>query len=101
MRKAPHQCAGGGLRESRRNFRNAPGLGLLRSNVHATLEAARELNSAVAQREQRIVAAATHILTGVDVRATLTHDDRTGQHVLAGEALDAQSLGLRIAPVLG
>ena len=56
---------------------------------------------AVNQGEQGIVAALAHVLTGVNVGATLTNQNVAGQHELTVGALDAQTLGLGIAAVLG
>ena len=91
--KPPTSVSAGGSRD-KRDFRNAPGLGLLRSNVHAALQATRELHRAVAQRKQRIVSAAAHVVARVDVGAALPDDDRPGRDVLTGETLDAETLGL-------
>ena len=48
-----------------------------------------------------VVLSAANVLAGMDARAALTNDDGTGGDELAGEALDAQSLTVTVAPVLG
>ena len=54
-----------------------------------------------AQSEQGVVLAATHVLTGMEVSATLANDDVAGDDVLATKALHAKSLGMRVAAVTG
>ena len=51
------------------------------------------------ERARGVVAAAADAVTGVEVRAALTDDDLAGAHLLAAEALDAESLCVGIAPV--
>src|SRR3954449_2088587 len=53
------------------------------------------------EREQRVVAAAAHAETRVEVRAALPDDDLAGLHDLAAEALDAEPLGVGVAAVAG
>jgi hypothetical protein len=76
-------------------------LDLERSNVHAALETARELDYAITKGEQRVVATATHAFAGMEVRAALTDDDRASAHGLAREPLDTQALRAGVAAVLG
>ena len=64
-----------------------------RNNVDqttSTLDA--ELNRACRESEQGIVAAATNVLTRVELGAALTHDDLAGLNLLTTEALNALSL---------
>ena len=49
--------------------------------------------------EDRVVAAQTHALTGLEARAALAHDDLPAGHGLAGEHLYAEALGVGVAPV--
>ena len=60
-----------------------------------------ELDSAGRQREQRVVAAATNVRAGVEVRAALTNEDLAGVDDLAAETLHAQSLGVGVTTVTG
>src|SRR3569832_791431 len=59
------------------------------------------LHGARLQREQGEVAAHADVGTGVNHRPDLANQDVSGQHVLAGVALDATALCLRVAAVLG
>src|SRR5205809_2399300 len=49
--------------------------------------------------EQGVVAAATHVVAGMESGATLAHDDRAGAHVRPGRDLHAQSLRRGVTPV--
>lgn len=60
-----------------------------------------ELDGTGREGEQRVVAAASHVHAGVEVGAALAHDDLAGVDGLATEALDAESLCVRIATVTG
>src|SRR5690606_14104611 len=60
-----------------------------------------ELDGTGREGEQRVVAAASHVHAGVEVGAALAHDDLAGVDGLATEALDAESLRVRIATVTG
>ena len=60
-----------------------------------------EVDGAGGQSEQRVVAAATHTVTGVEVSTTLAHDDLTGVDELTTEALDTESLSVGVATVAG
>jgi hypothetical protein len=62
--------------------------------MHAALEAPRELDNAVTQREQRVIATTTDVLAGMDAGTTLTHENGAGGHFLTIEPLDAKPLGL-------
>lgn len=79
--------------------------GLLRSgsrmNAYAMLHTALVLNGTVNEREEGIVLAAAHILTGVDVRATLADENRARSDGLATEALAAKTLTAGIAAITG
>ena len=50
-------------------------------------------------RKESVVAAPPHILPRVELRAALLEDDGPRAHELPTEALDAQALRIRIAPV--
>src|ERR1700688_3213855 len=58
-----------------------------------------ELHDAGDLREKRVVAADAHVRSGVEPSTPLANDDRATGHKLAGEALHAEHLGLRIAAV--
>jgi hypothetical protein len=75
-------------------------LDLERSDVHATLESAREDDGTLDLREQGVVTATPDVLAGVEVCAVLANDNRSGADGLAGEALHAKPLRARIATVL-
>src|ERR1019366_5390484 len=49
--------------------------------------------------KERVIATATNAVAGMEVRATLAHDDLAGVDCLAAETLDAKELGVRVAPV--
>src|SRR5213076_872452 len=61
----------------------------------------REVDLAVREREQRVVAAQAHVLARVELRAALAHDDVPGLDGLATIDLHAQVLRVRIAAVAG
>src|SRR5438445_29672 len=65
----------------------------------AALAARAELDDAVAQREDRVVAADAGSGAWAELRAALAHDDRAGRHLLAGEDLHAEHLRIGVAPV--
>src|SRR5437868_9855259 len=58
-----------------------------------------EADMAVDQREQRVVLADADIHAGVEPRAALADDDRTGGDQFTAVSLDAQHLGLGVAAV--
>src|ERR1700680_4246632 len=60
-----------------------------------------ELDDAGDLRVERVVAAHADILAGVEVRSALADDDRSARYELAGEALHAEHLRLRVATVAG
>ena len=60
-----------------------------------------ELDLAVNQGEQGPVATDTHILARMKLGAALPDDDAAGGDGLGAESLDAQTLGIAIAPVTG
>src|SRR5262249_5604345 len=66
----------------------------------AALAAAAKLGLAVADREDRVVAAHRRAGARAELRATLAHDDLAGLDVLAAEDLDAEVLRVGIAAVL-
>src|SRR5262249_8155283 len=57
------------------------------------------LDDAVDLRVERVVAAATDILPGVETSTALANKNRAAGNKLAGEALDAEHLRLRVAAV--
>ena len=52
-------------------------------------------------REQRVVLAPAHVLTGLELGAPLPYDDRSAGDELSAEDLHTQALCIRIAPVFG
>ena len=60
-----------------------------------------ELDRARGEREQRVIAAATHIGAGVEMCAALANDDLAGIDLLATETLHAEALGIGITAVPG
>jgi hypothetical protein len=58
-----------------------------RDNLAATFGA--ELHFACCQSKQRVVVTATHIVSGVEVSATLANQDFSGLDNLSTETLDA------------
>lgn len=60
-----------------------------------------ELNHAVAQSEEGMVAADADEISGVDFGAALAQDDRARQNILTAETLHAESLRVGIASVFG
>src|SRR5207244_12153240 len=72
--------------------------GLVDAN-EAALAAPPELHAAVAEREDRVVAAEARSRARAEPRAALAHDDRPRAHLLAGEDLHAEHLRIRVAPV--
>src|SRR5690606_21114544 len=68
---------------------------------HLAVTLATELDGARGEREQGVVAAAAHTVTGVDLGAALADEDLARADGLAAEALDAEALGVGVTPVLG
>jgi hypothetical protein len=60
-----------------------------------------EFNGALSQGEEGVVATATHVVTGVEVGAALTHEDLASVDQLTTEALNTQTLGVTVATVSG
>src|SRR5699024_2924371 len=58
-----------------------------------------ELNCTCFESEQGVVAAASNVLTWVELGAALTNDDLAGLNLLTTETLDAKTLSLRVATV--
>src|SRR5262249_53921873 len=81
----------------------APGRSALRRDNADGLAttAGAELHRARRQREHRVVATAPDVHPGVEVGAVLPHQDLSGVHQLAAEPLDAETLRVRVAAVLG
>ena len=67
----------------------------------AILALALKTDGAVHQSEQGVIAADTHIDTGMDVGASLANQDITGQNELTVGTLHAQALSLGNTAVLG
>ena len=67
--------------------------------MYLALVAARVLNRTVAQGKQGVVLAAANVLTGMEMRAMLAHDNITRVHSLTCKLLAAQTLCVRIASV--
>src|SRR5687767_9261773 len=81
---------GGPARRSRRDDVDQP-----------PLVALAEVDGAGRGGEEGVVGALHHVETGVITGAPLAHEDRARRHRLAGEALDAQALGLGVTAVAG
>ena len=60
-----------------------------------------ELDGAFAQSEQRVVLAATDVLAGMEVGATLANDDVAGDDMLAAIALHAEALRAGVTTITG
>src|SRR5579864_8615212 len=60
-----------------------------------------KLDNACDLGEQRIVLAPAHVVTGLEPRSALPHNDGAARNQLSAEHLDAEALRIRIAPVLG
>src|SRR5205807_8889814 len=58
-----------------------------------------ELDLPVHQGEEGVVRRTAHVGAGMKLGAPLPHQDMAGPHVLAPEPLDAEVLGIRVAPV--
>ena len=67
----------------------------------AILALALELDGAVNQSKQGVVAADANVDTGMDVSASLANQNVAGQNELTVSALHAQTLSLGITTVLG
>ena len=63
--------------------------------------ALREFHGAFAQSKQGVVFAASNILAGMEVGATLANDNVAGDNVLTTVTLHTKSLGMRIATIAG
>jgi hypothetical protein len=74
---------------------------LLDSAALAVTANALEMNAAINQSVQGVIAADADALTRMDVGAALTDQDVAGQNKLTVAALDAEALGLGITTVLG
>src|SRR5699024_1287384 len=70
-------------------------------NLLAILAQALELDGAVLQSEQGVVAALADVDAGMDVGAPLANQDVAGQNELTVGTLDAQTLGLGVTAVTG
>src|SRR5581483_1878494 len=60
---------------------------------------AAELEDAVDEGKERVVAADPEVGAGIEARPTLAYENVAGNHPLAAKALDAEALGIRIPPV--
>ena len=56
-------------------------------------------NGTIGEREQRVVAADTHIAAGMEMRTALTHDDVACSRGLAAKDLDAETLDSESRPL--
>lgn len=74
---------------------------LLDSAALAVTANALEMNAAINQSVQGVIAADADALTRMDVGAALTDQDITSQDVLTISALGAKALGLAVTAVLG
>src|SRR3954471_8253896 len=72
-----------------------------RDRHDATAPPGRELHGPRRAGVERVVLADPDALAGMEAGAALADDDLAACHVLAREDLDAQALGVRIAPVAG
>lgn len=59
----------------------------------------RKLNRALGRRKERVVAPDSDVLAGIELGTALANQDISRDHALAAEALDAQALGIGIAPI--
>jgi len=60
-----------------------------------------ELDFAVHKREQRVVAAASDVVAGVNFRSALTYENITGQYELTVRTFYAEALRVTVASVFG
>ena len=60
-----------------------------------------KLQNTVLEGKEGVVRTATHIVTRVDVRATLTYDDIASGDLLAGKAFDTEAFCLGVTTVSG
>ena len=60
-----------------------------------------ELDGAVAEREERPIAAGAHALAGMVLGTALADDDAAGEDLLAAKNFDAEALGRAVAAVAG
>src|SRR5436305_11212926 len=67
----------------------------------AAASALAELHRAVARGEQRVVAAATHVVAGMEPGASLAHDDGARRDGGAVVHLHTEALSVRVTPVAG
>ena len=74
-------------------------LGGSRDHVDAAVLAGVEMDDAVGDGEQRVIAALTDVAAGVELVADLADDDVAGDDRLAAELLDAAALTVRITTV--
>jgi hypothetical protein len=68
---------------------------------HAAFGFGTELDATVGQSEQRVVLAQSDIGPRMPFGAALARDDVAGDHLLAAENLQAESLAVRVAAVAG
>ena len=60
-----------------------------------------EMDGSLGQGEEGVVPSASDVVAGAELRSALADDDTARRHVLAAEDLDAEILGVGIAPVAG
>src|SRR5688572_5936272 len=85
---------------SRWGWTNRRGLRARRGEFADVDLAALELDGAVLEREDRVVAAEADVEAGLELGAALADDDRAGADRLAAVRLDAAVLGVAVAAVL-
>lgn len=60
-----------------------------------------ELDDPIGQCKKRMVPADSDVRSGIEARAALAYDNVPRDHPLAAEALNAEALSVRVAPVAG
>ena len=53
------------------------------------------------ESEESIITSDSNAVTGMDLGASLSYDDVTGDNMLSAELLDTETLGLTVTAVLG
>src|SRR5262245_56997448 len=71
------------------------------ADLLAVLSGVLEADLSADEREQGVIAPHANVVARLDSRASLTNDDRAGQHGLTVAALDTKSLASAIATVSG
>ena len=74
--------------------------GLVRIDADSSLrDRSFELDLTIDEGEKRVIVADSHVLATVELRATLSNEDRASLHDLATVSLDSQALSTGIATV--